>query len=101
MMLAGCAGTAWVQQGKTEKQMHSDLAACERKAETTTLAESGTTRGDYGLATTGPNASLDPRGLNPRQLKDKSEMTSRFDDEVGRCMKGKGYADPKAPAKRR
>jgi len=89
--LSACADTAWHQAGKNQRDMGNDLDACERKVEAATLAESGTSRGDYGMATRGPNATLDPRGLSPLQLKDKSDLASRYDDGVFRCMRAKGY----------
>lgn len=99
--LSGCAGTPWQQPGKTEKQRDQDLAKCERDAEAQALAQRGATRGDYGLATRGPDAALDSRGLSPLQLKDKSELANDFDALVGRCMKAKGYAQGDAAKTKR
>ncbi len=92
--LAACMGTPWQQAGKTAQQRDADLRVCEREAERDTLAERGTTRADYDLATRGPNATMDPRGLSPLELKDQTVMSDRYEKSVTRCMKSKGYVQP-------
>jgi hypothetical protein len=89
-------GTPWQQTGKTTSQRDTDLRVCEQRAETDTLADRGTSRADYDLATRGPNATMDPRGLRPLELKDRSDMANQFDTLVGRCMKSKGYVQGKS-----
>jgi hypothetical protein len=91
LTLGACMGPSWQQAGKSGRDLKADLKRCERDAEDLALAESGTTRSEYGMATRGPNANLDPRGLSPLQLKDQSELSSRYDRSVERCMKSKGY----------
>lgn len=100
LVLSSCMGTPWQQAGKTGKQRDADLRSCEREAETDTLAAQGTTRADYDLATRGPNATMDPRGLSPLQMKDQTDLANRFDKSVERCMKAMGYTHPGAQARR-
>jgi hypothetical protein len=89
LMLASCAGTAWTQAGKTEAQKRTDLAACERQAESDTLG--GINRADYPLPTSSGGTMPGSRTSAPLEMHDRAEVTSRYDRAVNGCMRGKGY----------
>jgi hypothetical protein len=86
-ILAACASVSWHQAGKSAQQTSQDLAACERDAESTTLASSGANRGDFPL----PNAQSNQRGPSPLEFHDRTALSQRYDDAVGRCMRAEGY----------
>jgi hypothetical protein len=94
LALSACASAPWQQQGKTSSEIRRDLAACERDAETSTLANSGANRADFPLPTTGG------RGPSPLEMHDRAELSNRYDRAVERCMRGLGYAQDH-PADRR
>jgi hypothetical protein len=89
LMLASCAGMAWTQAGKTEAQKRTDLAACERQAESDTLG--GINRADYPLPTSSGGTMPGSRTSAPLEMHDRAEVTSRYDRAVNGCMRGKGY----------
>ncbi len=86
-ILASCTTTPWVQPGKTDKDLSRDLAACERDAETSTLAAKGTNRGDFPL----PNSGSSKKGPSPLEFHDRSALSQSYDQAVERCMRAEGY----------
>lgn len=85
--LAACASVTWHQAGKTAQQTGQDLAACERDAESSTLASNGSNRGDFPP----PNAQSGQRGPSPLEFHDRTVLSQHYDDAVGRCMRAEGY----------
>ena len=87
LLLAACTSTPWVQAGKSAKDQSRDLAACERDAETSTLAAKGTNRGDFPL----PNSGTGKKGPSPLEFHDRSALSQNYDQAVERCMRAEGY----------
>ncbi|MCB2106605.1 MAG: hypothetical protein KDE14_02840 [Rhodobacteraceae bacterium] len=92
-VLTGCAsvGDRWQQAGHSERQIKADLRACEREAETDTLAARGETRSSYAAdrSGTGWSGGTD----NPMRLADRSDAAKDFAKAVRRCMTAQGYTE--------
>lgn len=88
-LLAGCAGSAWHQSGKTDADKRADLVACERQAEDSTLG--GANRADYPLPTTTGGPMPGSRASSPLEMHDRAEVSSRYERALSSCMRARGY----------
>lgn len=96
LSLASCAGSSggWYQPVKNERLTKMDYAACQARAEETTLELSRSDRPGYGVLDGNRPGPFNPRDDDPMALVDRSGTAKVYEALVASCMVEKGYQQP-------
>ncbi len=93
-LLSACAAPTggWHHPAKNESLTKGDFAACQLRAEESTLELRRADRSGYGVLDTGGPGPFNPRGDDTMAIAERSDTSTLYNVLVDRCMTQKGYS---------